>query len=241
MKQQSRTYRSLASSIQMAFDIDGNPSRSTHLPLGKIIDELLMKRAEVMTRSKVARKGVKAQCIQTIPCIKLKKADKEMCPCNPPSGCTWLMSTEAIPKAIFLNTISNSSANFTAEFVDWTLFDLKMNSPSFDSDDKYYTFLDTGNGAYLYLYNSKRLKNVAMTGVFEDPKDAITFTGCATLSESQKDILCSPFDTPLYMDMETTSVVCSLVLDKFARELGVARPDIYQNDRLDSSGVNLTV
>jgi len=235
------TYRSLANSIQMAFDSDGSPNRDTHLPLSKIISKLLMTRATVMSRSKIARKGINPQCKQTIPCVKLVKADKEMCPCNPPSGCTWLVSVDPIPKAIFLETITNSSANFKAEPVEWALFDLKMSSPSFNEDDKYYTFMDTGNGSYLYLYNTKKLKNVALTGVFEDPSEALTYTGCAELTEKQKDIMCSPFDAPIYMDMETADLVCKLTVDHFAKELGIARPDIYQNDRLDTSGVNLTV
>jgi len=235
------TYRSLANDIQMSFDADGSPHRGSRFPISQIVAKLLTSRSSVYRRSKEARQGISEQCIQTIPCIPLEKADKEICPCAPPSGCIWLRSKDPIPKAIFLNTVSNSSANFTAQFVDWTQFDLKLSGRSFKKGDKYYTFLDSGNGSYLYLYNTKKLKNIAITGVFEDPVDAITFEGCETMTKKQKEIMCSPFDAPLYMDGRITDIVCALVTDFFAKKLQLGQPDLVNNDREDRSGINTTV
>ena len=132
-------------------------------------------------------------------------------------------------------SVTNSAADFTAEYVEWAQFKNKLKSRNFDKKKRYYTFLDTGDGSYLYLYNDKKLKNVAATGIVEDPHHAATYEGCGKLSKEQLHLTCNPLDTPTYMDGQVADIVCQMTFDYFAKTIAVSQPDIH-NDNIDNTG-----
>lgn len=147
----------------------------------------------------------------------------------------WLKSKLTVPKIISLISVTNSAADFSAEYVEWGQFRNKLNSRNFDKKKRYYTFLDTGQGSHLYLYNDKGIKNVTINGIFENPNEAATYEGCGKLSKEQQHLLCNPLDTPVYTDGQITDVMCKMTFDYFAKTIPVSQPDIH-NDNLDNSG-----
>lgn len=223
--------------IKMSFDREGAPPVESRLSDYQIYDKFRAERAAYYKRTKVNRQGINPQCYQTIPCVPLVKADQDICPCTPPSGCKWLRSKNPIPKAIFLKSVTNTSADFEAKYVEWSQFSHKLNGRSYDPTDRYYTFLDTGDGSYLYLFD-KKLAHVAMTGMFEDPTQAAAYLGCKKLTKRQVHLLCNPIETPLYTDGQAYSVIYKMVFDWIAKTLPVSTVDHKVDYRDNASGEN---
>jgi len=215
----------------------GTPSISSRYTAYQIFDKLLSTRAAFIKRSKQARKGIGQQCVQTIPCIELIPVDKDMCPCNPPKGCKWLRSKDPLPKVISLISVTNSAADFNAEFVEWSQFKNKISGRSYDDSERFYTFLDVGTGSYLYLYNEDFLENIAVTGVFEDPTEALTFAGCSKLTKDQETALCNPLDVNVYTDIDLMDTICKATYQYFAATLGPASADEFNDNQENAKGV----
>ena len=163
--------------------------------------------------------------------------DQEMCPCNPPKGCKWLRSKDPIPKIISLTSVSNSAADFTANFVEWAQFKNKIEGRTYSKDDRYYTFLDVGTGSHLYLYNEDFLENVAITGIFEDPTEAVAYEGCAKLTKEQQKAICNPLDVNLYTDSNLVDIMCKMVFQYFAGTTQASTVDIHNDNAENAGGV----
>lgn len=229
----SKTYRELIHRIRTLLDKQGFPSRSIRFPLSIIYNTVLEMRTSFLKRTKVSRQGIGVENIQTIACVELENTDENICSCNPPSGCTWSKSIKPIPKSIALMSVTNTNANFKAEFVEWSKFKSKMKSRSAKKDSRYFTILDTGEGPYLYLYNDIFLEKVSIMGLWENPNDAIIYS-CGKETKFQKKLRCSPFDTPLYMDGDMIDVVFKMTIDFLSRTTSLARLD-KKNDSLDNT------
>lgn len=230
----SRTYRELADSIRSLLDRTGFVTKDTRHSLHLIYDVILDMRTSFVKRTKVARKGIGQENVQTLSCLSLEEADANICPCRPPAGCTWLKSTCPIPKSISISSVTNSNAGFKADYVEWSQFKTKLYSRSKKPYTRYFTILDTGEGPYIYLYNDMFLENVTITGLWESPNHAAYFTTCDE-TETQTFLRCNPLDTPLYMDGDIVDVVFKMTYDFFARSAGVSTVDI-KNDSQDNAG-----
>lgn len=231
----TRTYRDLAESIRTLLDRQGFPSKDSRHSLRLIYDTLLDMRTSFVKRTKVARQGIGQENVQTISCVKLEEADTNICPCRPPTGCTWLKSTQPIPKSIFITSVTNTNAGFKADYVEWSQFKNKMYSRGNKEYTRFFTILDTGEGPYLYLYNDQFIKSVSLTGIWESPNHAAYFTSCDEETKTQEYLRCNPLDTPLYMDGDVVDVVFRMTYDFLVRSTPQSVIDI-KNDSLDNAG-----
>lgn len=229
-----RTYRELSEQVKTLLDRQGFPSRDNRFPLHLIYDVLLDNRTSFIKRQDIARQGIGQQNVQTISCVKLVKADMNICPCRPPAGCTWQRSSKPVPKTIFLNSVTNSNAGFKADYVEWSQFKNKLHSRSSSPNSRYYTFLDTGEGSYIYLYNDIFLENISLTGLWENPNHAAYFTSCKKETKRQEYLRCNPLDTPLYMDREVTDIVMKTTFQFLSQSTLASTPDV-KNDFIDDS------
>lgn len=230
-----KTYRDLVESIITLLDRQGFPTKDTRFSHRLVYQTILDMRTSYLKRKKTVRQGIGYENVQTITCLSLEEIDKNLCPCNPPTGCHWLKSTKPIPKSVFITSVTNSTSEFKADFVEWSQMKNKILSRSFKPNIRYFTILDVGDGPYLYLFNDTLIQNVALTGIWENPNHAAYFTSCNDESERQKFLRCSPLDTPLYMDGDTTDVVFKMTFDFLARSTQASTVDI-QADSLDNAG-----
>ncbi|MCB1710977.1 MAG: hypothetical protein KDH96_00410 [Candidatus Riesia sp.] len=234
-----RTYRDLTVQIKGLLDRQGAPSTSSRFSEYLIYDTILDERTSYLKRTKVQRQGIGQQNIQTIACVKLEDADTNISPGQPPSGCRWLKSVKPIPKVINLTSVTNSNANFKADYVEWSQYKTKLYSRSNTKETRYYTFLDTGEGSYLYLYNDDFLENVSLTGLWENPNHAAYYTDCDE-TDRQKFLRCNPFETPLYMDGDIVDVVFKMTFDFLVRSTPASGVDIDADSLENSGGVPQT-
>lgn len=236
----NRTYRDLAQSIKTLLVKSGFPSKDSRFTLKAIYDTLLDMRTSYLKRTKVARQGIGQQNVQTIGCIELIEADTNICPCRPPTGCIWLRSKNPIPKTISIFGVTNSNAAFKADYVEWSTFRTKMFSKAKRPTTRYFTYLDTGEGSYLYLYNDDFLENVSMTGLWEDPNHAAYYGDCEE-SDRDKFLRCNPLDTPLYMDGDIVDIIFKMTWDFLIRSTEPSIQDTTNNSSEDIAGINKTV
>ena len=180
-----RTYRDLCYDLKSGLDRQGFPSSSSRFSEKQIYDSLLDSRTTFLKRTKIARRGIGQENVQTISCVKLEEADTNICPCNPPTGCKWLKSVKPIPKSIMLFGVTNTNASFQADFAEWTKFKNKLYARSNKEYTRYFTILETGEGPYLYLYNDDFLDSVSITGLWENPNHAAVYNTCGEETETQ--------------------------------------------------------
>lgn len=234
------TYRKLVERIRTALVAKGFISKDSRHVIQLIYDTILDERVSYLKRHKISRQGIGQQNVQTISCVKLEEADQNICPCRPPSGFMWLKSTITVPKIINLTSVTNSNAGFKADYVEWSQFKTKLYSRANKPYTRYYTFLDTGDGSYLYIYNDDFLQNVSLTGLWENPNHAAYFTSCKKETKNQTFLRCNPLETPLYMDGEITDIVYKMTYEFFAGTNKLQTPDINNNSMDDLAGVSRT-
>ena len=192
-----------------------------------------------MKRNKVMRAGHGKQNVQTIACIELEEADRNVSPGNPPTGCIWLKSKKPLPRIITTTSLTSTNAALKADYVEWGQYRHKLYSRSFKPYMRYYTFLDSGDGSFLYIYNDEFLSQVSMSGVFENPNHAAIFY-CGEENQKQKFLRCSPFDTPLYMDRDMTDVIYKMTFDFLARTTQGSTIDVKSDNIDNATGIHNT-
>lgn len=183
--------------------------------------------------------SVGRQNVQTIPCVDIEEAKAETCPCPPPSGMKWLKSKKPLPRFINLVSITSTIGETNMNYVEWTKVKYKVNSRVKSSRSaKYYTIRDTGEGSFLYVLNDRNLKLVAVSAIFEDPYEVITFEGCGKIDKTK---LCNPWDTPFYANSEQIDKVCTVAWSVLPTLKANSPSDIYNNDSDDVPGTNLKI
>jgi hypothetical protein len=226
-----RTYRELCESIKTILDGQGTPSSSNRYPLHLIYDTVLDMRTSYIKRTKISRRGIGRENVQTIGCVKLEEIESNICPCSPPTGCSWLRSTKPIPKTISLISVTNTNAAFKADYVEWSQFKNKLYSRTRKDYTRYYTIMDIGEGPYVYLFNDSFLNSVSLSGLWESPNHAAYFTSCDEETKTQEFLRCNPLDTPLYMDGDIVDVVFKMTVDFLLRSGPMSVMDV-KNDSL---------
>lgn len=209
MKNQTFTYRKAVEFYKHPpLDISGFNSDDIGWSDQMILDYILDVRAGELKRR--AEKGkVDKHNVQTLPCIELEEVDLVDCPCAPPTGCMWLRSTSELPRLIKTISVTSIDGNINFNSVDWTKFKYKTTSRIKSTQDKkYYTTKDTGKGTYLYILNDSFLKAVSLSGVFEDPYQAVSYPKCG---EVDKEVFCNPWDTDIKTDRGLFDIIMRTV------------------------------
>ncbi len=175
---------------------------------------------------------------QTLPCVTLVVADMNECPCLPASGCLFLKSTHPIPTPVndFILSVTSVTAAKRYDYIKWSNFYNKINSRlAAERKGRYYTFKDTGDGVFLYIYNDEFMQAVSVTGIFEDPLDAKRFPRCG----KEPKPICSPLDEEYVIDRDLIMPLYRSVLNTLAGFKRIAGADNLNNDQDDASGIKI--
>lgn len=161
---------------------------------------------------------------QILRCIDLEEVDRVDCPFVPASGCVWLKSTCDVPDFIKLQSVTTHLGN-SYSYVRWDKIKEKINGRlKSAAREKFFSFKMDKDKVYLYIYNDEFIKNITVTGVFEDPIEATAFCG------DDKTAICNPMDTsfhtsPFIMDSVTKSAWDLMVKSRAAAKLKVLNND----------------
>jgi hypothetical protein len=171
---------------------------------------------------------VPQQMFQTISCVELELVDRNDCPTAPVSGCVWLKSKKVIPTPIITHSISTRLGNIKATYVPWDRVASRLSSriPA-NRSAVYYTYKDTEDGSYLYVYNTEELTLVQFTALFFNPIEAAAYCGL------NKKAVCNPFDLPFYTTGAYLDPVEKLAADTIVRLKSLQVRDEQNNDKQD--------
>lgn len=177
--------------------------------------------------------------IQTLACVDMEEMDRNECPCAPASGCYWLKSKCELPKAIKLRSVTGivaSGSNPRFNEIKWDRFQYipKARNTAM-KNGRYYTVRDTGNGPYLYLYGDRFLETVSISGFFEDPIAAASFSSCG---EPNLEAFCNPLDVDMYTDPWVRDIILPSMWQQLLPVRAGAGRDVI-NDDLHGNPVNM--
>jgi hypothetical protein len=123
-------------------------------------------------------KSVPDTLIQHLECVELECLDPAEC-CEISSCLRVLRSTQKLPRTIQRNDrntiLSVASPDKTTGFTETTYIRQRSNAHNRYTGSKPRWFIKND---YLYITNIKVLEYVSVSGVFEDPTEAIMFTDC---------------------------------------------------------------
>lgn len=132
-------------------------------------------RSRLLSQDLTKGKEITDEVIQPLGCVELEYVDKSTCP-HLPVGCSILRSVKEIPRTIERvqrNTIlSVEDLDSTEGFYQTTSFRSKWNKHNkYTAGQSRWYIYDN----HLYLDGPKRIKRLALTGIFEDPSEVANF------------------------------------------------------------------
>jgi len=168
---------------------------------------------------------------QTIPCIGLREVDLHECPCAPQSGCTFLKTKYAIPSFIKIQSVSSITGNINYDFLQWERFEDLRNS-RFEAERirPYYTIKNTGEGAFIYVYNDIHKDFITITAIFEDPINVYKFPSC----DDKVDPCFDPMEKEFLLDSDLIPLMYDIAYQGLFRAQQQVQ-DIVNNSQDDVS------
>lgn len=134
-------------------------------------------------------------------CVALEEADKNECPCNPRSGCTWLKSCDPLPayKGDSLYAVTLTNQNKDIPYSRWTdMKDMSSSySPVFSSGESCYTKKKFINGEFLYIETDLELDFVSVFLPITDFLSASSYSQC-----NDEEEVCNILDMNFYVPSE---------------------------------------
>ena len=162
--------------------------------------------------------------LQILRCIELEEVDRVDCPFVPTSGCVWLKSTCDIPDFISLQSVSTHLGQ-SYSYVRWDRLKEKVGGRlKSAAKEKFYSFKMDKDKVYLYIYNDEFIKNITLTGIFEDPIEATAFCG------DDKNEICSPMDTSFHTSSFVMYTVSKTAWDLMTKARMAAKAKFLNND-----------
>lgn len=203
----------------------GDSSDDDDTSLQAIYNRLITSRATVLKQTLAEGKRLSEEVYQTIPCIELEEVDRVECPTIPASGCYWLKSTCPIPEYITLQSISQHlGAGYS--YVRWDKIKEKTGGRlKSAARERFYSLRTIKDKVYLYIYNDDFIKNITLTGIFQDPIKAAQFC------EDDTDAICTPMDSvSFHTPQNLMDTISKLTWDITMRARQAARLKILNND-----------
>lgn len=175
----------------------GVQSRSSRLSNRNVYYKLISTRSKLHTNEKKKNQKISQWTYQTLPCIELIDVPMNECPCTLQSGCIILKSKYPIPSIMteFSKHIIQSVTGMEGKLV---LNEINYEDVKYQKGNKYtsqqpdFFLRPVGSGVFIYVTVTSRLSAIAMTALFDDPIEVITFPSYCS----------STPDCISYLDME---------------------------------------
>jgi hypothetical protein len=160
-------------------DATGHTSNETSWSAELIYDHMLMIRADFIKQKMLLGLKIGYENYRIIPCVPLIKTDRNECPCIPTDGCSFKKTKWPILRHLDIKTVSTSKGEIEYDYVDWEKFESKLNHRMAPiAKSAYYTYKNTGNGNYHYLYNDIHKRFLTYTLIPYDPVEYALFPDC---------------------------------------------------------------
>tara|TARA_R110000787_G_scaffold21504_2_gene63555 strand:- start:13969 stop:14664 length:696 start_codon:yes stop_codon:yes gene_type:complete len=157
----------------------GTASDDSRLSDRHIYAKLVSARSMLIKREIDKKRQVSDWIVQSIPCLELITALPNECPCAPTPGCKILRSKNQIPKPVQssmgpeLEAVTTQNGDKMYSKSNWVRRKYKTGSKYTSKIADY--FIKDG---YLFIDESSLLQYISISGVFEDPLEAVYADGC---------------------------------------------------------------
>ena len=205
-------------------NISGDISDDTMSGELAIYHRLRTARATVIKTLMERGEKVSEEHFQILSCIELEEVDRVECPFVPASGCVWLKSTCDIPDFITLQSVSTHLGQ-SYSYVRWDKIEQKTKGRlKSAAKEKFYSFRMQKDKVFLYIYNDEFIKNITLTGIFEDPIEANAFCG------EDKVAICNPMETSFHTSPFIMDTVSKTAWDLMTKARAAAKTKFLNND-----------
>lgn len=166
---------------------------------------------------------------QTLPCLKLHSIDRAEEETLPSSSCRVLKTLHPIPTPIHIKSVMSVAGNIHFDFIEWERIEDFLNSRFKPEREKmYYSLKNTGQGTYMYIFNSSSLEAVSLTAIFEDPLLVYRYPDC----ENNIKYCFSPLEESFILDPDLLPLVYDLAYGSLFRAQNRAT-DVMDNKHDD--------
>jgi len=211
----------------------GIPSDDVRLSSQLIFNKMLTVRSKLITQSVSKKQRVGDWDYSYIPCVELIEVPTHMCPCLPASGCTILRSKHVLPSPLtgLSNDLIRSVTTIDLEHkIDYiTLNAYKSSRGNKYSARKMNYFILEG---YLYISTPKKIKVVAIQGLFEDPIEVVKFANMCDCDTCDTCLDYNEIEFPISLDQVDTMI--ELISQELVQMYKQIAPDNY-NDSVEST------
>lgn len=207
----------------------GTASDDSRLSDRHIYAKLCSARSMLIKREINQKRQVSDWIVQSIPCLELVTALPNECPCAPTPGCKILRSKNPIPKPVQsaigpeLEAVTTQNGDKIYSKSDWVRRKYKSGA-KYTSGIADYFIKDN----YLFIDESTMLQYISISGVFEDPLEAVYADGC-------QDPCVYPHNEEFPIDEHLTDAVIQMATQELVQVFkSVPADDV--NDSADKPG-----
>ncbi len=224
------TFGALIQRIQSLYS-KGVQSDDSRLEKRQIYAGILSTRAKLLNQQAKKKQKISSWNEQTIPCVKLVKADAHECPCLPPLGCTILKSENPLPRPIsdmdkpLISSVTSLNGEIIYSKTSWTEKKYKSGNKYTASKPDYYI-----RNNHLYVTHKSGPRIITVTGVFEDPFEVSQFPSFCDDADCTDCNSCkSPLDMEAPIDSSMVETLIQMVANEFIILFNQNREDLTNN------------
>lgn len=145
----------------------------------RIYSKMVTSRSKLLVQQSNKKQKISSLSYQTLPNILLKEVPIIECPIDVSSPCLILKSTKKLPQLVS-NINKEMVKSVSSQDLRLKIDELNINNMKYQKGNKYTSskanyFIE---GGYLYLIGPNSIQGVTLTGIFEDPLQAILFSIC---------------------------------------------------------------
>lgn len=209
----------------------GVQSDDSRLTNRHIYNKMLTVRSKLL-RQRINKKQTLSQWnYQTLPCVELILASKTECPCLPEIGCKILRTVQQLPKPIsglnghIIDSVTSVDGSIVYDLTTFKEKKYKGGNKYTKGKIDYYI-----RNNYLYLTHKGGPEVVSITGLFEDPVEAMSYPNMC--ERGSNNIGCfSPLDIEFPIDMDLIETMIELSLNELIQVFNSNIEDTTNNTK----------
>lgn len=211
----------------------GVHSDDTRLSPIHIYNKMITARSRLLSQEAKKKQKLNRWNYQTMPCIELIRVPKSQCPCLPPVGCQISRTKFKIPKPLtdynrhLISSVSTVDGDIMYSETAWETLKYESSNKYTGGDPVWFELSE-----YVYVVQKLGPKVIAITGLFEDPLEVVSFPSyCA-----EKDCVdCDPCTDFNEVDFPIDADLVDILVEMAVNELISIFPTMIEDTSNNSS------
>jgi len=208
----------------------GVQSDDSRLTPRHIYNKLIGVRSKLLSQQAKKKQKISQWNYQTIPCVELIKAPVHECPCLPPIGCEIYRSKVILPEPLtdanthLLQSVTNITGEIVFSEIGWLEKKYKSENKYTASKPDYFI-----RNKYLYITQKKGASIISVTGLFEDPWEALSFPSICECTECEDNSCISPLEMHFPIDADQVDTLVEMCMNELVIMFSQSTQDVSNN------------